>query len=167
MGKVLLILRTLRYVKPVQVLNRLWRKFLPKGASGYKGSTEPLGDFEFLNTKGSPNGWNDPRFEKLWLYNLHYFDYLNNEVEVEGRGGQWKLDIVFKWIRENPVGHGNGWEPYPISLRVINWIKWLIREEGRDKKVVARAGRVALSTVGVSFAGESSVGERESACLCG
>ena len=135
MGKVLLILRTLRYVKPIQILNRIWRKRLsflrqPQPPT----STSPLGDFEFLNVKGNPNGWNDPRFEKLWLYNLHYFDYLNNEVEVEGRGGQWKLDIVLKWIQENPVGYGNGWEPYPISLRVVNWIKWLIREEGRGKR---------------------------------
>lgn len=131
MGKVLLILRTLRYVKPIQILNRIWRKRLsflrqpqpPPPAS-------PLGDFQFLNTKGNPNGWNDPRFEKLWLYNLHYFDYLNKEVEVEGRGGQWKDSIVSRWIKENPKGWGNGWEPYPISLRVVNWIKWLRREQG-------------------------------------
>ncbi len=32
------------------------------------------------------------------------------------------LDI--KWIRENPFGKGTGWEPYPTSLRIINWIKW-------------------------------------------
>ena len=111
MGKVLLILRTLRYVKPVQILNRFWRKFLPKGVRGYKGSTEPLGEFEFLNIKGNPNGWNDPRFEKLWLYNLHYFEkYCTTE-------------LIERWIKDNPIGHGNGWEPYPISLRVVNWIK--------------------------------------------
>lgn len=127
MGKILLVLRTLRYVKPVQILNRLWRKFLPKGACGYKGSAGTLGEFEFLNTKGNPNGWNDPRFEKLWLYNLHYFDYLATKGHKDG------AEIIEKWIRENPVGYGNGWEPYPISLRVVNWIKWLMRDEGSGK----------------------------------
>lgn len=27
---------------------------------------------------------------------------------------------------ENPIGHGNGWEPYPLSLRIGNWIKWAL-----------------------------------------
>ena len=81
-------------------------------------STSPLGEFEFLNVKGRPNGWNDPRFEKLWLYNLHYFEkYCTTE-------------LIERWIKENPIGHGNGWEPYPVSLRVVNWIKWLMRDQG-------------------------------------
>jgi uncharacterized heparinase superfamily protein len=30
------------------------------------------------------------------------------------------------WIKDNPVGCGNGWEPYPISLRIVNILKaWL------------------------------------------
>ena len=126
-----LTIRTIIHLKPVQIWNRIWRKRLsflrrPRPPA----STSPLPEFEFLNVKGNPNGWNDPRFEKLWLYNLHYFDYLNNEVE--GRGERWKLDLVLRWIQENPVGCGNGWEPYPISLRVVNWIKWL-DDEGREE----------------------------------
>ena len=127
-SRILLVFRTLIYVKPVQILNRLWRKFLPKGTHGYVGSTESLGEFEFLNTKGNPNGWNDPCFEKLWLYNLHYFDYLvNDKTKVEVEGEQWRDSIVLRWIKENPKGWGNGWEPYPISLRVVNWIKYFMR----------------------------------------
>ena len=76
-------------------------------------STSPLGEFEFLNTKGNPKGWNDPRFEKLWLYNLHYFEK------------HCTSELIERWIKENPIGHGNGWEPYPISLRVVNWLKHL------------------------------------------
>lgn len=105
-------IRTIVHLKPVQILNRIWRKRLsftrqPQPPT----STSSLGEFEFLNVKGRPNGWNDPRFEKLWLYNLHYFEkYCTSE-------------LIERWIRENPIGHGNGWEPYPISLRVVNWIK--------------------------------------------
>ena len=29
-----------------------------------------------------------------------------------------------RWIAGNPIGFGVGWEPYPISLRICNWIKW-------------------------------------------
>lgn len=119
-------------------------------------STSSLGEFEFLNTKGNPKGWNDPRFEKLWLYNLHYFDYLvNDKIKVEVEGEQWKDSLVLRWIKENPKGWGNGWEPYPISLRVVNWIKWLRREEGKgeegEKVEVEGRGRQWRDKVGESL----------------
>ena len=37
-----------------------------------------------------------------------------------------------RWIAENPAPHGNGWEPYPLSLRIVNWIKWLVRQPAGD-----------------------------------
>lgn len=67
--------------------------------------------------------WNDPGQEKLWLYNLHYFEYLLplthnvNEVNFDTASA-----VLSDWIDNNPIGYGNGWEPYPISLRVVNWI---------------------------------------------
>jgi uncharacterized heparinase superfamily protein len=30
-----------------------------------------------------------------------------------------------RWVAENPPGNGVGWEPYPISLRTVNWVKWV------------------------------------------
>jgi uncharacterized heparinase superfamily protein len=29
-------------------------------------------------------------------------------------------------VRENPPVRGTGWEPYPTSLRIVNWIKWAL-----------------------------------------
>jgi uncharacterized heparinase superfamily protein len=34
--------------------------------------------------------------------------------------------LIRRWIAENPVGRGVGWEPYPLSRRIVNWIKWLL-----------------------------------------
>ena len=31
-----------------------------------------------------------------------------------------------RWVAENPPGVGPGWEPYPTSLRIVNWIKWAL-----------------------------------------
>lgn len=67
-------------------------------------------------------GWDDPQKEKLWRYNLHYFDDLNASLASERR--EWHLTILKKWVDQNPPAQGVGWEPYPISLRVVNWIKW-------------------------------------------
>lgn len=58
----------------------------------------------------------------LWLYNLHYFDDLN-AVDADNRQS-WHHALIERWIYENPAGCGVGWEPYPQSLRIVNWVKW-------------------------------------------
>jgi uncharacterized heparinase superfamily protein len=81
--------------------------------------------FTFLNsTHEFPGaiGWNDSAHEKLWLYNLHYFD---DCVAVDAATrASWHADLITRWINDNPPPRGNGWEPYPTSLRIVNWIKW-------------------------------------------
>jgi uncharacterized heparinase superfamily protein len=42
------------------------------------------------------------------------------------------LEPILEWIERNPPGAGAAWEPYPLSLRVVNWIKWLLA--GGDAK---------------------------------
>jgi len=73
-----------------------------------------------VDWKGAPDG------NHLWQYELHY--------------GQWALDLAHgartlgdtlaratltallgDWITHNPVGQGTGWEPYPISRRLVAW----------------------------------------------
>jgi uncharacterized heparinase superfamily protein len=80
--------------------------------------------FVFLNETGTFFDWNDSKRSKLWLYNLHYFDDLNSK-DASDRFDK-HCELVNQWINENPPGVGNGWEPYPISLRVVNWIKWFL-----------------------------------------
>ncbi len=83
--------------------------------------------FRFLNVQGVVNSaadWNRRESKKIWLYNLHYFDDLNAEGAPSRR--DWHASLVSRWILENPPGHGNGWEPYPTSLRIVNWIKWAL-----------------------------------------
>ena len=79
----------------------------------------------FLNRSGSVvdhTAWNDNSSEKLWLYNLHYFDDLNAFGSEDRRDLQavW----INKWIQDNPASSGgNGWEAYTLSLRIVNWSK--------------------------------------------
>jgi uncharacterized heparinase superfamily protein len=88
-------------------------------------SLQSNGDWIFLNKRGSLKGinaWNNSEYSKLWLYNLHYFDDLNASGATERR--TLHIALVNRWIKENPQEDGNGWEPYPVSLRIVNWIKW-------------------------------------------
>lgn len=82
-------------------------------------------DFVFLNEQGtvnSPTDWNTSEKAKLWLYHLHYFDDLNATQAEERRN--WHRVLIDHWIAANPEPLGNGWEPYPLSRRIVNWIKW-------------------------------------------
>ncbi len=71
--------------------------------------------------------WNDSSFDRLWLYNLHYFDDLNASGYRDRL--EWHKNLITRWIQENPVGKGIGWESYPVSLRIANWIKYHIKTE--------------------------------------
>jgi uncharacterized heparinase superfamily protein len=70
------------------------------------------------------HGWDDLALEKLWRYNLHYFDDLNAQDAIARAG--WQRALLLRWVRENPPAVGTGWEPYPTSLRIVNWIKWAL-----------------------------------------
>jgi len=83
--------------------------------------------FRFLNVEyplESAADWNHPQRPKLWLYNLHYFDDLCAADSTSRHAAH--LVLINRWITENPPAVGNGWEPYPLSLRIVNWIKWVL-----------------------------------------
>jgi len=134
---------TLRYLRPVQVYGRIWFQFKtpapdnraaphPRRLTGtwspaVKRPSSMDGGFvfNFLNRQAEVNGptdWNAPGVDKLWLYNLHYFDDLN-AIDASSRL-PWHEGMINRWILDNPPGQGNGWESYPLSLRLVNWIKW-------------------------------------------
>lgn len=92
----------------------------------------------FLNerrTLSFPTAWNDPAVPKLWLYNLHYFEGLQ-APPPDAAQSELRRTWVRRWIDENPPGEGNGWEPYPLSLRIVSWIKWILAGEPADPVVV-------------------------------
>jgi uncharacterized heparinase superfamily protein len=80
--------------------------------------------FEFLNeSRRIPEGgWHVIDASDLWRYNLHYFDDLNASGAQSRRA--WHQQAIDDWVRSNSPGTGTGWEPYPISLRLVNWIKY-------------------------------------------
>jgi uncharacterized heparinase superfamily protein len=81
-------------------------------------------EYCFLNVRGnlSELGWNGPQRDRLWRYNQHYFDDLNAKNSRNRR--EWHIALLRSWVRGNGPVAGTGWEPYPLSLRIVNWLKW-------------------------------------------
>lgn len=148
MKKIFLYWHTVRHLKLIQVYSRLiflvfrpiWtstkinytlRNSRSNWHSAIERAPSMMGPFEFKflnNTHHLPStgGWNDHTLDKLWLYNLHYFDDLNSSDSICRR--TWHLPLIKRWIKENYSVHGVGWDSYPTSLRIVNWIKWLMVE---------------------------------------
>lgn len=133
---------TLRHLRSPQIWGRLAHRWhrpspppsLPAPLRAQHGAwTRPArrkpsmtapGCFIFLNTPGNlaSDGWDGPGQEKLWRYNQHYFDDLNAHDAAERSA--WHQALIAAWIAHNPPPVGSGWESYPTSLRIVNWIKW-------------------------------------------
>jgi len=90
------------------------------------------GDIAFLNQSRpldpAAMDWAAGDRPKLWRYNLHYFDYLNWPVYPPAS----KDRLIDSWIAAHPVPAGDGWEPYPLSLRTVNWIRYWLTERAGD-----------------------------------
>lgn len=92
--------------------------------------------FCFLNETKSiaeQSIWHDSNIAKLWLYNLHYFNYLfapDKQLSLNE-----KLKLIRRWINENPSANSVSFEPYPTSLRIVNWIKYLLINPLQDAEI--------------------------------
>lgn len=110
-----------------EVTRRSWRQPW-RGLRVMESAQIEAGVFRFLGVKAevrTATDWNDPKRSKLWLYNLHYLNDLN--ARDANAHVQRNEELIERWIRDNPPMQGNGWEPYPISLRIVNLVKWYAR----------------------------------------
>ena len=147
-----LLWRTIRHLTPrqavYQVVNRLRRrarlrltKRVPTGHFlAVSEANNPVslrdGVFTFLN-QSLPGGrgridWNYARFGKLWTYHLNYFDFLNQPGMTPDEG----LTLIRDFIGQTNSLR-DGLEPYPTSLRIMNWVHFLSRHRVRDETIDA------------------------------
>jgi uncharacterized heparinase superfamily protein len=144
MKNVFQLARTVRHLKPRQMTFQLIRRLgfgtqtpgssaslrLREGVAlnrplqrGMEGGESV---FRFLNMSQRFNvdrlDWRAAHMTKLWRYNLHYFDYLHQAGRLWSSGAA----LVDSWIKNNPQGLPDAWEPFPVSLRIVNWIKFFL-----------------------------------------
>lgn len=148
------LFNTVKYLRPIQIYYRAYYfiknrvfggkslKRISFNASAlnwtgyeiwYKNSYSTSKTFCFLNVEHTfPNNidWNLNAYGKLWTYNLNYFEFLNQEniQTIEGIG------LIKDYIGKDQILL-DGKEPYPISLRGINWIKFLSKNKINDNEI--------------------------------
>ena len=145
-SRVARLLHTVRHLRAGQLLWQLRYRLLPRAGApdapkelklrnlALRPCVAPResgagGEFRFLNASSrfdDEPDWAAAEMPKLWRYNLHYFDY----ALAPDRSQQEVHALIDSWIRANPAGTADAWEPYPASLRIVNWIKYFRLRHG-------------------------------------
>lgn len=84
------------------------------------------GRFTFLGDTRTDPGWNEQSASQLWRYHLHYFDYLRDLAGLSSIGRRDEAfatfqRVVLSWVNGNSRLEGDGWHPYTLSIRIVNW----------------------------------------------
>ena len=133
-----LVLRTVVYLRPVQVLFQVLRRVHKarfKALACHSVEVKPMAvepaakwqsydgrRFAFLNIEDEFRGWNNTAHGMLWAYNQNYMDWLCQPGMTAAEGARW----IDRFIADMPTNRV-GLDPYPIALRAINWVKFFSR----------------------------------------
>jgi len=84
---------------------------------------------------------------RLWAYHLHYFDWLWTFLPEEDPDWRPARRAVLDWIeRHPPAGKACGWEPYPTSVRLMNWsLLFGVRHRARTREDEELLGAILRS----------------------
>ena len=148
---------TLKYLRYSQIIYRLYYSMRPR--PHHKRFSCELFDSEgvWIQTKnncssqlkdkenisllgiiGIANEWMPEDKEKLWIYHLHYFDYAADHLR--NKDISRIQELIASWIETNRLGKGPGWEAYPLSLRIVNWIKFSLTGNGISDEIIESLG---------------------------
>jgi uncharacterized heparinase superfamily protein len=145
--------RTIQFLKPEQIFYRIWYAIRTRARCGLPTAISKIpdhihwgplqrcttflpyrwtdadditqGTFKFTNDTahyGTSIDWQPKDKNRLWRYNLHYFQYLHSNGGIQPEAA---LRLAKHWIDHNPPGSPDAWDPYPVSLRLVSWIKYL------------------------------------------
>jgi hypothetical protein len=155
MNKIIRLYNTIKYLKSKQIYFRFYylirNRYRKKMSFKYPSFTDIKSNslifeesipnyksyfsnnkFEFLNIKKgfATIDWNYSNYGKLWTYNITYFDFLNQEDISKDEA----LKLIYNFI-ENETILKDAIEPFPISLRGTNWIKFLTKHNIKDERI--------------------------------
>lgn len=152
----LLYFNTIRFLKLRQICYQIWYRVLPhpnpprntdsqhsekvvfsvlsfeSGILARPSFTDNT--FRFIGLEHHFTGeidWDFRAHGRLWTYNLNYFDFLLQPGMTKETG----LKLMKSWIRQIQPGSA-GMEPYPLSVRGINWIQFISLHGVDDQEII-------------------------------
>lgn len=101
------LLRTVSYLRPVQITNRVTRRVpVRRRALFWQLRRQSAPFVRFAEYYPTPL----TAASRLRDYTFHYHHWVDAEAALN-------------WIESNPRGLRPAWEPYPLSRRIVNWVK--------------------------------------------
>ncbi len=154
--KILLVFNTVRFLKGRQIFYQLYYRLKPKHSlDKYRPKAAAAGNFIFLKFShqcqtaeavaqdgaftflnlqknfGDTIDWNYQGYGKLWNYNLQYFNYLHQD-SLAGAKKLAYLNDISSWLKDGRLKL----EPYPVSLRIMNVIRYLSESSINQPEVI-------------------------------
>ncbi len=154
-NRALLLFHTLRHLRPVQVWVRAWQRMpqpppkrVPapprrgltghgwnRGGPNHACSIQPVFDCSMSKAASKPQmiGRHPARRGSGPTISITSATSLRRGC----RTYRMARGLVARWIAENPPAIGTGWEPFPLSLRIANWIKWALGGGNLDDAAIS------------------------------
>jgi len=145
-------LRTLKHLRITQIVYRFYYAIRGKGRGGrpknYSHKKFPINLLESLNAPVSyiagntfvflnqqkhfddTIDWNYTGYGMLWAYNLNYFEFLHQR-QIDRETG---LCLIRHFIDQHDEIR-IGYDPYPIALRNVFWIRFLVKHKIEDERI--------------------------------
>jgi uncharacterized heparinase superfamily protein len=80
--------------------------------------------------------WYAKEIARRQMFHANYCDFLNVDLSApeESELLHRAIRITLSWCDQNPTGTEVGWHPFLLSLRIVNWLKFLVRNADHAEK---------------------------------
>jgi uncharacterized heparinase superfamily protein len=83
------------------------------------------------------------------IFHANYCDFLNIDLTCPEDIDLFRqaIRIALSWCDQNPTGCEIAWQPFSLSIRIVNWVKFLVRNQIRAQELGegAQVGRMLSS----------------------
>jgi uncharacterized heparinase superfamily protein len=81
--------------------------------------------------------WRTKEISRRQIFHANYCDFLNVDLTSPAESDLLRraIRIALSWRDQNPLGTEIGWGQFFLSLRVVNWIKFLVRNANRAEEI--------------------------------
>lgn len=102
------------------------------------------GDVRFFDLAISTSmevSWRTEEIARRQIFHANYCDFLNVDLTASEESALLRraIGIALSWRDQNGLGTEIGWGQFLLSLRIVNWLKFLARNAARAEEIGNRA----------------------------